>query len=217
MKESASYPECAPAMPQNPLLAPEVSDPTLAGPLLRPTGELAQATRPDFLANEQSPVQWSRSDWDRLEANREDIFDRSAVAAQFDHASFLRDGYAVLRGIMTPNAIEAWTAALKHGQQLNDTLLTSDWSRIDWHGLGRPPPTKSLISDEIKNALGGSQMAPQSTDDAGVRTLRQHSVFAEYFPAGHVPFLMNVRTRKCSNCSGCASAATTSISITTSC
>ena len=194
MKESASCPKSAPAMPQNLLLANEVSDPTLARPLLRPTSELAQATRPSFLRNEQSPVQWSRSDWDRLEANRRDIFDMSAVEAQFDSARFLRDGYAVLSGIMTPKAVEEWTAALKYGQQLNDTLLTSGWSQIDWLGLGRTPPTKSLTADEINNALGGSQRVPQSDDEAGVKTLRQHSVFAEYFPAGHVPFLMNVLT-----------------------
>ena len=192
MKEPASRPESAPSMPQNPFLAPEGSE--LPGPLLRPTCELAQATRPDFFENKHSPVQWSRSDWDRLEAHRKDIFDMSAVAAQFDHTSFLRDGYAVLRGIMTPEAIEEWTTAVKDGQQLNDRLLESDWTRIDWHGLGRRPPTKSLTSDEVANALGESQRAPQSTDEAGVKTLRQHSVFAEYFPAGHIPFLMNVLT-----------------------
>ena len=181
-------------MPQNPLLAPEVSDSIWARPLLRPTSELARATRPDFLANGHSPVQWSRSDWDQMEANRRDLFDLAAVAAQFDRASFVRDGYAVLRGIMTPQAIEDWTAALQWGQQLNDILLTSDWSQIDWLGLGRTPPTKFLTAAEIDNALGGSQMVPQSTDDAGVKTLRQHSVFAEYFSAGHVPFLMNVLT-----------------------
>ena len=96
--------------------------------------------------------------------------------------------------LFTPNAVEAWTEALKYGQQLNDRLLTSDWTQIDWRGLGRMPPTKSLTSDEIKNALGGSQRVPQSDDEACVKTLRRHSVFAEYFPAGHVPFLMNVLT-----------------------
>ena len=181
-------------MPQNPLLGPEVLDPTLAAVLRGPTSDLARATRPDFLANAQSPVQWSRSDWDRLEANREDLFDMSAVAAQFDGASFLRDGYAVLRGVMTSRTVEMWTAALQYGQQLNDRLLTSDWTQIDWYGLGRTPPTKSLTADEIKNALSGSQWVPQSDDEAGVKTLRQHSVFAEYFPAGHVLFLMNVLT-----------------------
>ena len=35
---------------------------------------------------------------------------------------------------------------------------------------------------------------PQGTDAAGVRTLRLHSVFAEYFPSGHLPFLADVLT-----------------------
>ena len=194
MKKNVSSPDSAPTMPQNPLLVPEASDPTLARLLLRSTSELADATRPSFLANGHSPVQWSRSDWDRLEANREPLFDMSAVAAQFDHASFSRDGYAVLREVMTPQTVAEWTAALKYGQQLNDRLLKSDWTQIDWQILGRTPPTQSLTVEQINNAIGGSQKAPQSDDAAGVKTLRQHSVFAEYFPAGHVPYLMNVLT-----------------------
>ena len=181
-------------MPQNPLLGPEVSDPTLARLLRGPTSELARATRPHILAGERTPVEWSHSDWDRLEANRQDLFDMTAVDAQFDSARFLQEGYAVLSEIMTPNAVEEWTAALEYGQHLNDTLLASDWTQIDWPALGRTLPTKKLTSDEITNALGGSQQAPQLDDEAGVKTLRQHSVFAEYFPAGHVPFLMNVLT-----------------------
>lgn len=182
-----------PEMTQNPLLA-EVSNPTLTKFLQRPTHQLAQATRPAFLANAESPVQWSSRHWEQLEAERKDIFDMSAVAAQFDRASFLNDGYAVLKAVMTPTAVEEWTAALKYGQQLNDRLLTSDWNEIDWYGLGRTPPTKSLTEDEIDNALGGCQRVPQANDEAGVKTLRQHSVFAEYFPSGHVRFLMNVLT-----------------------
>ena len=182
-----------PEMTQNPLLA-EVSNPTLTKFLQRPTHQLAQATRPAFLANAESPVQWSSRHWEQLEAERKDIFDMSAVAAQFDRASFLNDGYAVLKAVMTPTAVEEWTAALKYGQQLNDRLLTSDWNEIDWYGLGRTPPTKSLTEDEIDNALGGCQRVPQANDEAGVKTLRQHSVFAEYFPSGHVTFLMNVLT-----------------------
>ncbi len=179
-------------MLQNPLLAPEST--TLPELYLRPPGELARATRPHFLENEDSPVRWDRDDWDRIEANREELFDMSAVAAQFDHERFVTDGYAVLNGIMRSKAIDEWRTALKRGQVLNDMLLTADWKQIDWHGLGRTPPTKSLTSDEIENALGGSQMVPQSTDESGVKTLRQHSVLAEYFPAGHIPFLMNVLT-----------------------
>ena len=89
MNGSAEYIE---TMPQNPLLVTTNLDPILARPLLGPTSELAKATRPDFLDNAQSPVQWSKSDWNRLELNRQDIFDMSVVTEQFDQASFLAEG-----------------------------------------------------------------------------------------------------------------------------
>ena len=191
MKGSSGY---VATMPQNPLLVTETLDSMLARPLLGPTSELAKATRPIFLVNARSPVQWSENDWDQLEENRQDIFNMSAVIEQFDQTSFLTDGYAILKGIMTPEVIKKWTEALQYGQQLNDKLLRSDWTQIDWQTLGRTPPAKSLTEDEINNALGRSQMVPQTDDEAGVKTLRHHSVFAEYFPAGHVSFLMNVLT-----------------------
>ena len=187
-------PEYIETMPQNPLLVTETLDPILAKPLLGPTSELAIATRPDFLDNHESPVQWSENDWKHLEVNRQDIFDMSAIMEQFDQASFLTDGYAILKEIMTPEVIKKWTESLKYGQQLNDRLLKSDWSQINWQALGRTQPKTFLTANEIKNALGGSQMVPQTDDEAGVKTLRQHSVLAEYFPAGHVPFLMDVLT-----------------------
>jgi hypothetical protein len=188
MTTNTSPAEFALGMPKNPLLT--ATPPT--GLLQRPTAELAQATRPPHLANQHSPLQWSRHDWDRLEADRKDVFDMAAIQAQFDYDEFLTDGYAVLREVVLPATIEEWMAALQYGQQLNDALLRSDWSLIDWHGLGRPAPEKSLTAAEIENALGGSQRVPQSTDEAGVKTLRLHSVFAEYFSAGHVPFLMDL-------------------------
>jgi|GEM_PF-548460 hypothetical protein len=194
MTQTPSDLDSIPAMPKNPLLTDAASDPAFAQPLQRPTSELAQNTRPPFMANEQSPVQWSSSDWQELETKREDLFDMAAVAQQFDYEKFLLDGYAVFTEIMTPRAIEQWMEALQYGQQLNDRLLQADWSQIDWQGLGRTPPPQFLTADEIDKALGGSQAVPQKTDEAGVRTLRQHSLFAEYFPAGHIPFLMNVLT-----------------------
>ena len=75
MKKSMSSPDSAPTMPQNPLLTPDASNPALTRLLLRSTSELADATRPSFLANEHSPVHWSDSDWDLLESNREPLFD----------------------------------------------------------------------------------------------------------------------------------------------
>ncbi len=178
---------------RNPLLE-DIDDPILARSLVGTTEELAAATRPAFLENPASPVTWKAEDWDRLEATREDLFDWAALEAQFDYDSFLRDGYAVFRGVMTPDAAAAWTAAVQFGQRINDALLRADWREIDWLGLGRTPPEKSLSTEDIDRALGGSQKAPQSTDEAGVQTLRINSVFAEYFPAGHVPYLMNVLT-----------------------
>ena len=180
-------------MPQNPLLA-GVSDPDADRILRGRTSDLARATRPPFFRNDRSPVQWTSSDWHRMERNREDLFDMAAVRDQFDRDRFLEDGYAVLREILLPKAIEDWTVALQYGQHLNDTLLRADWSEIDWHGLGRTPPEEALATEAIELALGGSQSVPQNTDVSGVRTLRHHSVFAEYFPAGHIPFMMNLLT-----------------------
>jgi hypothetical protein len=180
-------------MPQNPLLS-VVSDPDAHRILQGPSTDLAQATRPPFFRNDHSPVQWTNSDWKEMEANREDLFDMAAARAQFDRDRFLMDGYAVFEGIILPKAKEAWTAALQYGQNLNDTLLQADWSEIDWHGLGRTPPEETLTPEAIEGALGGSQSVPQETDVAGVKTLREHSVFAEYFPAGHIPFMMIVLT-----------------------
>ena len=186
--------DAIPVMPQNPFLSWEALDSALSQLLSQPSDELAQATRPGFIHNSYSPVLWSDDNWDQLETNRSDIFDMSALVEQFDYDRFLVDGYAVLEGVMTPEGIHEWTTALKYGQQLNDRLLLSDWRQIDWQALGRTPPTESRTADEINHALGGSQILPQSDDRAGVKALRQHSVLAEYFPAGHISFLMNVLT-----------------------
>jgi hypothetical protein len=122
-------------MPQNPLLG-GVSDPDAERILQGSTSDLAMATRPAFCHNHHSPVQWTGSDWEDMELNRNDLFDMAAVREQFDRDRFLIDGYLVLRGIVLP----------------------------------------------------------QGTDVVGVRTMRHHSVFAEYFPASHIPFMMNVLT-----------------------
>ena len=182
------------SMPPNPLLEDQLADPLWERFLHSPISDLARASRPDFLGDEPTPLQWTAEDWDRLEAERRDIFDWDKLEAQFDRDVYLRDGYSVLRGIMPPSVIEAWTEALQHGQQRNDALLQADWSQIDWPTLGRRPPECQLSAEAIDGALGGSQKAPQTTDEVGVLTLRRHSVFTEYFPAGHVPFLMDVLT-----------------------
>lgn len=176
------------------LLEPEIDDPLIADMLRGATEDLARATRPSFLSNADSPVNWEPGDWEKMEAARYDIFNFSAIKKQFDPERFLSEGYVILEEVMTDQAREAWIEAAQVGQQINDRLLREDWSQIDWQTLGRVPPVKSLTSAEIENAIGGSQQVPQEDDDAGVLTLRVHSVFAEYFPAGHVPFLMDVLT-----------------------
>ena len=180
--------------PKNPLLLPRSDDPLMAKALEGPTAELARATRPDFMQNPGSPVEWSRLDFARMEAAREDFLNWQAVIGQFDAEIFLRDGYAVLRGVMTPAAVDAWTAALQRGQELNDRLLAADWGAVDWEQLGRRPPTATVDPQDIRAALGGSQLVPQGDDESGVKTLRQNSVFAEYFSVGHVAYLMNLLT-----------------------
>ena len=177
----------------NPLLEDAVH-PDLTRILQGRSSELARATRPAFLPDRDSPVEWERGDWEEMEAKRYELLDMEAVRSQFDRERFLSDGYAIFRGVMRPRAVVEWREALRRGQQINDALLQGDWAKIDWRGLGRRPPDERLTASEIARALGGSQKTPQKTDIAGVRTLRVHSVFAEYFPAGHVPFLMNVIT-----------------------
>ena len=176
------------------LLETENNDPLLARMLEGSIDDLAQATRPAFLNSTDTPVTWGPEDWEAMKAARADIFNFSAIESQFDPERFLSEGYAVLEGVMTDRAREMWVKAAKAGQHINDTLLQSDWRQIDWRALGRTPPDKSLTAIEIENAIEGSQQVPQVDDKAGVITLRVHSVFAEYFPAGHVPFLIDVLT-----------------------
>ena len=189
-----SEPPIAAGPPRNPLLLPHIDDSLLARVLRRPSDELAKATRPDFVNNPQSPVQWSGDDFAQMESNREDLLDWPSVLSQFDAEAFLRDGACVLEHVMTPKAIDAWSAALLQGQRYNDRLISGDWKAIDWAHLGRTSPTASIAAEDVNRARGGSQLMPQSDDEAGVLTLRQHSVFAEYFSAGHVDFIMNVMT-----------------------
>jgi hypothetical protein len=176
------------------LLEPTIDDPLLAGVVEGSIDDLTQATRPAFLNNTDTPLSWGPDDWKAMDSTRADIFDLKAIERQFDPERYLSEGYIILEEIMTDQAREAWVEAAQVGQQINDRLLRADWSQFDWQALGRLPPVKSLTTAEIENGIGGSQQVPQADDDAGVLTLRVHSVFAEYFPAGHVPFLMNVLT-----------------------
>ena len=91
--------------------------------------------------------------------------------------------------------------ALQRCQELNDRLVMADWSvELDWSTIGHlphqtsEPPAKVLTDVERKNALGSGQAIPQSTDEAGVRTLRQNGVLPEYCCFAHVEYLAFVLT-----------------------
>ena len=105
-----------PAPPKNPLLLPRIDDPLMAKALEGPTAELARVTRPDFMQNPDSPVEWSSQEFARMEAEREDFLDWQAVIGQFDAEAFLRDGYAVFQGVMAPGLLSwPWRCANRHG------------------------------------------------------------------------------------------------------
>ena len=96
---------------------------------------------------------------------------------------------------MTPTTQRKWTAALLECQRLNDSLLWADWATLDWEVLrpGGRAPVEPLPEEDKREQTGTAGFLPQRTDAAGVQTLRRH-VLPEYFPAGHVPYMMNVLT-----------------------
>ena len=193
---------------RNALLSPHADRDWLLG---SDSARLAAATNPPCLRNPDAPVQWSAEQWEAMRQRQaaEPLFDWAKVVEQFDRASYERDGFVAFRGIMTPQTAKKWAAALVQCQVLNDRLLLSDFSELDWQAMGvEVPPEGRLSEADIAKALGTAQAWPQRTDEAGVRTLRCHGVIAEYFPIGHVPYLMEVMShpqmlalqRLCFNC-----------------
>lgn len=154
------------------------------------------ATRPLPLNANCDPLQWTAKDWAvLLQEPQEDLLDMEVFRREFNRAEFLRDGVAILPSVMTERGRQRWTAAVHEAQRRNDALIRAapSWpSSIAWTDLGREPPTETLSSEQIQAALGTSQSIAQADDSAGVRTLRQHSVIPEYFPAGHVEDLMKI-------------------------
>ena len=81
---------------------------------------------------------------------------------------------------MTDATQRQWAEGLRECQRLNDRLLLSDFSELDWEAMGVPnTPPGRLTEEEIEKALGTAQAWPQRTDECGVRTLRQHGVMSE--------------------------------------
>ena len=162
------------------------------------------ALRPSFMRNDRSPLAWGSDEWDAASRRRacSPLLDEVALETHLDRAAFLRDGVAVLPGVMTAAARKRWAQATQKAQDLNDRMIRAapSWPElIDWPKLGRAqPPAKVLAADDIANALGTSQAIKTTSaeghgqDPVGIQTLRYHSVIPEYFPAGHVGELMDV-------------------------
>jgi hypothetical protein len=164
-------------------------------------GRYVAATRPALVHSTpgETPLEWTPERWRREVEVTEGttLLDTEAIDQQFDRDAFLRDGVVIFQGVMTEDGRRRWTAAAREAQALNDRLIHAApaWATgIDWEALGRAdgPPERTLTADEIEAAVGTSQSIAQADDTAGVRTLRQNSVIAEYFPAGHVPELMRI-------------------------
>jgi hypothetical protein len=161
---------------RNTLLSPHADRDWL---LASDSRRLAAAANPPCMRNPNSPVQWSMVQWEAMQARQqiEPLFDWEKVLAQFDREAYERDGYCAFRGIMTEATQEQWAAGLTECQRLNDRLLVGDFGTLDWAALGLGhTPAGRLTADEIAKALGTAQAWPQKTDEAGVRTLRQHVI-----------------------------------------
>jgi hypothetical protein len=154
--------------------------------------------------SDEMPLRWAGSDWAAAEArNRaEPVFDTAEFERQMagQAGDFERDGYVVLRGVMTPTATGQWTHSLRRCQELNDNLVRSDWSGnsakggIDWAGLGwdgaapPEPPTEQMVA----TAIGSGQRFKPQTLENGIRLLRHQCVLPEYCPPAHDGYLMRM-------------------------
>jgi hypothetical protein len=99
----------------------------------------------------------------------------------------------VLEGVMTTSTQRQWVAALQETQRLNDRLVQANWAAdVDWAGLRVPAPTEMFSSDQKANALGSAQRLRTMSDANGGWASRLHGLLPEYFPSGHVGYLMFV-------------------------
>ena len=96
---------------------------------------------------------------------------------------------------MTDYGRRKWTEALQDAQQRRDDFIRTDWrTAIDWAELGRSVPPEKVSDAEIERATGSTQSVPGNEAANGTITLKNHAIIHDYFPAGHIPFLMDVLT-----------------------
>jgi hypothetical protein len=136
----------------------------------------------------EMPCLWTAAEWAGAEAQQrsEPIFDAAEFEAQMaaQEGAFERDGYVVLRGVMTTDATRQWTSSMLRSQELNDNLVRCgrDWhNAIDWEGLGWDSPAlpEPPAAEVIARATGSGQRFKPQTKENGILLLRLHGVLPE--------------------------------------
>lgn len=145
----------------------------------------------------EMPCLWTPDEWRAAAAHNhaEPILDAKEFEAQMaaQEGSYARDGYLVLKNVMTPASTAQFIRSLQRCQELNDRLLRCDWKDgIDWAGLGwsNAGPPRPLSGESIARATGGGQLLGPQEETNGVKLLRHQCVLPEYFPPAHDGFLM---------------------------
>ena len=161
-----------------------------------PDSRLASASAPAACGyRETPPALWGDREWAALveRQHKESIFDMDKVRAAVANQDYARDGYLILEGVMTPEAQQQWVAALEETQRLNDNMVKAEWSSsVDWEGLRVFPPIEEFTSEEKAMALGSAQRLRPMSDANNGWAMRLHGTLPEYFPSGHVGYLMFV-------------------------
>ena len=126
----------------------------------------------------------------------------------FDEEKWLRDGYYVWPGIMTPECRRLWSEALRECQAIQDyAIFNTDWNNMDWAAHGLPPLKRTLTDEDLHTWAGTSEATVRGFPDGYGRGLRHHlplampegvenqGFFPEHFAQAYSPFLMEVTTQ----------------------
>lgn len=149
---------------------------------------------------ESAPTLWGRREWAALveRQQHEPIFDMDRVRVAVAEQHYARDGYLILKSVMTPGAQRQWVAALEETQRLNDNLVRSRWTgegaAVDWEGLRVCPPIEEFTSEEKGRAIGSAQRLRTMSDANAGWAMRLHGALPEYFPSGHVQPMRHCRS-----------------------
>ena len=93
----------------------------------------------------------------------------------FDEEKWLRDGYYVWPGIMTPECRRLWSEALRECQAIQDyAIFNTDWNNMDWAAHGLPPLQRTLTDEDLHTWAGTSEATVRGFPDGYGRGLRHH-------------------------------------------